>query len=507
MKLAKAALTRLRRVPPMRWLALGCVLLLLCAVLPLYAVSLYNHPYYDDYNFSADVRAAWLQTHSPAQVLRAAWDTSLKVRAEWQGSYTGTFLSSLQPGIFSEGLYFLSTVFLLTVFLLCFGFFWHTVLRRVLRAGRAETVTVISLFLFLGTQFLPDTGEAFYWFNGGVGNIFVYSLLALAFALMIRLWTARRGAGWLAACLFAVTFLLGGGSYGGGLFGILVYGVAAVLAFLRKNRYRFVYAALTLWFAACFMFSMAAPGNAVRAMLLGTGVSASVAVLKALYYGVALLGDFFTLPVFAVALLLAPILYRLAAGSPLRFSHPLAVLVLGICLFCAQLTPPLYAGVFLGGGRALDTDYVSFLAMLLLYETYLLGALARRREAKRLAALAPTPLLRRGITLVALCLLLVGCLGYKQPDDVLYGPMNMAGGSAALSIVRGEARQYDREMTARETLLNDAGQPVVTLAPLTQTPRVFMDDLLAADALYDVRPTLCRYYGKAAIEIAKGGGQ
>ncbi len=507
MKLAMAVRARLRRIPPMRWLALFCVLLLVFSVLPLYAISFYNHPYYDDYNFSADVHAAWLQTRSPLQALRAAWDTSLRVRDTWQGNYTGTFLSTLQPGTFSEQLYYLTTFFLLTAFLLGFGFLLHTVFRRMLGAGRAETAVITSLFLFVATQLIPDPGQAYYWFNGSVSNLFLYSMLAVSFALMLRLATATRGAGWLVLCLFLLTAAQGGCSYSGGLMGVLVYAGVAVFAFLRRHKYRFIYAALAAWFLACFLYSVTAPGNAVRAGLLGATVSAPVAVLKSFYYGVALMGDFFTLPVFAVLLLIAPILYRLAAASPRRFRHPVLVLGAGVCLFCTQLTPPLYAGVFLGDGRAINTFYISFLAMLLGYETYLLGALARRRAAKGLPRVTPTPALRRGLTLAALCLLLTGCLGYKQPDDVLYGPMNLAGGRAALSILTGEAAQYDREMAAREKLLNDPALPVVTLAPVSSTPKVFMADLLAADALYDVRPTLCRYYGKTAIDIAEGGGQ
>jgi hypothetical protein len=488
----------------MRALAVLLALAVALTVLPLYAISLYNHPYYDDYGFSATVRAAWVQTRSPAQALKAAWDTSVWVRNTWQGNYTGTLLSSLQPGIFSESLYFLTTVFLLTAFLLCFWFLLHTVFRRVLGAGRDETAVAVSLFLLLGTQLMPDAGEAFYWFNGGVGNVFVYSLLALAGGLLARLWLTRRSGAWLAAGLFFVTFLLGGGSFGGGLLGILLYAAVTVFAFVRRHRMRAVFAALALFFAACFLYSVAAPGNAMRAAMLGVQGSAPLAVLKALYYGVALMGDFFTLPVFAALLLLAPILYRVAKASPYTFRHPLPLLAFGALLFCAQLTPPLYvgAGVFLGGGRAMNTYYVSYLVLLFFMETYAMGALARRCETR---GLAPTPALRRGLSLAALCLLLVGFLGYKQPDDVLYGPMNMAGGSAALSILTGEAARYDREMDAREALLNDTAQPEVALAPLSVVPRVFMGDLLTPDALYDVRPALCRYYGKTAITIAEGG--
>ncbi len=78
----------------------------------------------------------------------------------------------------------------------------------------------------------------------------------------------------------------------------------------------------------------------------------------------------------------------------------------------------------------------------------------------------------------------------------------MTGNSAWMSLISGEAARYDREMTERERLLNDDSQPVVTLSPLSAVPKIFMEDALRPGAVYDVRPSLCRYYGKEAILLA-----
>ena len=56
-------------------------------------------------------------------------------------------------------------------------------------------------------------------------------------------------------------------------------------------------------------------------------------------------------------------------------------------------------------------------------------------------------------------------------------------------------------MTAREVLLNDDTQPVITLEPLTVVPAVLMDDLIVPNAVYDARESLCLYYEKDAIHI------
>ncbi len=485
-------------------LAIFSALLLLLGTLPLYTISLYNHPYYDDYGFSSAVHDVWVQTHSFQEAFSAAVTSTKDVRNNWQGTYTGTFLSNLQPGVFSENLYWVTTFFLLTAFLLCFGFFITTVSRHLLHIGKAETVILVCLSLFLMTQFLPDASEAFFWFNGGVGNTFIYSLLALSLALTIRFWHIKQNAPGLILALAALTTLLGGGSYGGGLFGLLIFVTITVVFYRKKNSHRFDFAGLTFWFLLCFLYSISAAGNTVRASMIGADVGVVKAVLQSLYYGMALLGSYTTLPVLAVGLVLSPILWKAAKQSPFSFQHPIWVLLLAAGVYCAQLTPPLYSGVFIGGGRITDTYYYSYIMLFLFAETYVLGALARRRERLSKPAPALTAAGQKGLILVSACLLAIGCIGYKPNDETLYGPMHMAGGAAALSILTGEAAQYDREMTAREALLNDATQSTVTLSPLTAVPSVFMDDLLSPDAAYDVLPVLSAYYHKDAI-IVEGG--
>lgn len=493
-----------KRFPGTRLLAVLCALLLAAGVLPLYAISFSNHPYYDDFGFSGGAHAVWQASHSLTAVLNAALTGSQAKRVEWQGTYTGTFLSNLQPAVFSESLYWLTTALLLTAFLLCFGYLLATVLRYLLRATLAETICGVSLCLFLMTQFLPAANEAFFWFNGGIGNTFIYSLLALSLGLIVRLWQRPRGVVWRAVALAALVTLLGGGSYGGGLFGLVIYAAVTAYAFRRKHPRRWVLLGLSAWFLVCFVYSMTAPGNAYRASLIGAHPSAAVAVAKSFYYGIALMGHFFTLPVAAVMAGLAPLLWKLTQASRFSFRHTPWIMLGMVCLYCAQLTPPLYAGVGMGDTRITDTYYFSFIVMFLMAEILVLGTLARRMERQKRALPAPTDRAVRGLIVGCACLFVIGCLGYQQDGDTLYGPMNMPAGSAALSILTGEARQYDREMQAREALLNDDSQSVVTLAPLTAVPRVFMPDLLVPDAVYDVRPVLCSYYGKDAI-LLEGG--
>ena len=477
-----------------RLMAWVCVAVLLLSTLPLYAISAYNHPYYDDYGFSAGVHQTWKETGSLLRVAEAAVQSARETRQNWQGTYTGTILSNLQPGLFSEGLYWVANVFLLTAFIACFLYFFMVVFGR-LGLKKTESLSLGALAVTFMIQFMPDVGEAFYWFNGGVGNVFIYSLLALAAALGVKLADAKgRGAG-LTALLALLAVLIGGGSYGGGLFALCVSAVALVWLFVGRHAKRWHFAGLIALFALCFLYSVTAPGNGVRAEMIGYHASPVKAVLQSVYHGVGQMGAYIRLPLIAITLLLFPALYDAARKSTLRFEHPWLALGLMGCLYCTQFTPPLYSIASIGAGRIVNTYLISFVVAWFLYVYYLAGYLARHADA--LPELSP----RRfgALALVSVCLLGVGCLSFRRDGDVLYGAQNMSGPSALLSMLSGEAQQYDREMKEREMLLNDEQQPVITLRPLTANPAVFMDDLLEIGAVYDVRPSLCAYYGKEAI--------
>ncbi len=479
-----------------RWFAWICVAMLFVSTLPLYAISWYNHPYYDDFGLSAQVHQTWMNTGSLSAVLKAAVESAQETRETWQGTYTATLLTNLQPGLFNEDLYWIGNVFLLTAFIACLGFLFVT-FGQTFGLQKWDQISLSALATTLMIQFMPDVGEAFFWYNGGVAYLLVYSLLALAAALVIR-WLQSEKHG-LFAPLLMLAVMIGGGTYGCGLFTLCVCAVLSVWLFVRRHVKRWWFAALACLFAACFVYNMSAPGNTARANMIGYQSSAVKAVIQSLYYGVGQIGGFIRLPLFAITLVLLPAIYQAAKRSDFRFAHPWLMMGGVVCLYCTQFTPPLYSIASIGGGRIINTYWISFVTGWFLAVYYLCGYAARRYDFSfELSAKSFWT-----VALTALCLFGMGSLGFKREGDVLYGIQNLSGPSAFLSIWNGEAAQYDREMSQREALLNDPTQSVVTLRPLTQTPAVLMDDLLKPDAVYDVRPSLCHYYGKEAIILAE----
>ncbi len=489
-----------------------CVLLLVASLAPLYALSFYNHPFYDDFGFSLLTRAAWTSARSLPAVAEAALRNTAGIRNTWEGTYTTSFIGALQPAVFGEGYYWITTFLLLTALLCALWFLLWQALGKGLGCDVPTCVIAFCALAFVIIQFVPDVSEAFFWFNGGTAYTLMWALCCFWAGLLLKLAQAQtkaKTALWF-ALLAPVTVLMGGAKYSTVLFACLLLFCFTLRAFLLRRPKRLLYLLLALLLLGCLFFSASAPGNAVRAKTLHGGMGAPKAVLQALYFGLALMGNWFSLPLAAAVLLWAGLLLPFLRQSRLGFAHPVWVTALALGLFCAQLAPTLLTGNYLGDGRTVNTYYFSYVLMACLLMVYWLGWGLKRfaKSAPSEAPAAPPQATAppRGISLRllsgVLALLVLGCLSCRPEGAESYGPQNMAGGSAALSLWRGEAQAYDRAMDARDALLNDPAQAAITLVPVAPIPKAFMSDALDSQSLEYVLSLYAEYYGKASVTVA-----
>ena len=82
---------------------LWCVIIFaMVTILPLFVISLYNHPSADDFAYAVETHMVWKSTRNIFLVIKEAVMTSISYWNRWQGLYTSAFLLSLEPGIFGE---------------------------------------------------------------------------------------------------------------------------------------------------------------------------------------------------------------------------------------------------------------------------------------------------------------------------------------------------------------------------------------------------------------------
>ena len=499
----------LKKSIPNRALVWLCVAALLVSLLPLYALAFYNHACYDDFGFSILTHASWRESGSFVSAFMAAVDNTLTIRHTWEGTYATSFISALQPALFGEDLYWVTTAVLLTFFLFSVWFLLHQVLVKLLHADRSTFWMAFCAMAFAMVQFVPELSEAFFWFNGGVAYTMMWSLMALRMGLWVSFFLAQKKSGkWLSGLLLlAVTIVMGGAKYSTVLLAALLDALIVAYAFWKKRRDRFADLFIFIVLMVCFVFSMVAPGNGVRAQTLMGGISAPKAILQAFYFGLALMGSWFSLPLMVVWAFVAWQLMESLNGCPYRFHHPVWVTVLSVCLFCAQLAPTLYTGNYIGDGRTVNTYFYTFVIMSCALVLYWVGWFMRRMESAR----SPFPAigtaqkdgLRIAAFVIAVVLLIIGCVSYHPEGSLSYGPQNMASGSALRSILSGEAQAYDEAMTERDNSLADPDQADVILKPIENIPDAFMGDALESDNIDYVLNLYQEYYQKQSVGIAQ----
>jgi len=490
-----------------RTLAWLCVAVLLASLLPLYALSFYNHACYDDFGFSIRTHDRWRETGSLWQTFMAAVENTVGIRQTWEGTYATSFISALQPALYGENLYWLTTAILLTFFLFCVWFFLRQVLGKLLGTDRGTFWMAFSSIAFVMVQFVPDLSESFFWFNGGVAYTLMWSLMAFRGGMWVCFGTAKKPAAkWIYGVLLALmTVVMGGAKYSTVLLAALVDALIVLYGFVKKRRDRFVSLGMFILLMICFVFSMVAPGNAVRAETLMGGVSAPMAILQAFYFGLALMGSWFSLPLLVVWAFVAWQLMESLHGCPYRFHHPVWVTVLSVCLFCAQLAPTLYTGNYIGDGRTINTYFYTFVIMSCALVMYWMGWFLRRTETR-----SPFPAigtskkdgLRIAVFAAAVVLMVIGCVSYHPEGSEDYGLQNVASLSALRSILNGDAAAYDEAMDARDAALTDPDQPEVMLEPVEDIPAAFMGDALESDNISYVKELYQEYYEKQRVTVA-----
>lgn len=95
-------------------------------------------------------------------------------------------LFTLQPGVFSDNAYWLTTALTLLPLLLGTGMLLRQ-LGKMLHAPRATVVLIFLALMTLSIQLVPDLNQTFYWFNGGCYYTFYYALSLMLLTGTLRI--------------------------------------------------------------------------------------------------------------------------------------------------------------------------------------------------------------------------------------------------------------------------------------------------------------------------------
>ncbi len=517
----------------------------LLSVIPLYIIGMYAHPSVDDYYYGTQTVQVWNETHSIASVIKCSFDEMLNTYNIWQGNFSAIFLMRLQPGIFGEQYYFITPLILLSAYIGFSIFFFYTALKKIFKTDSYLAATVGICLTFVSMQLCMTPSDSFYWYNGAIYYTFFYSLMLFLFALLIRMRTSKAAGTVIFTLIsFVLAFLIGGSNYATALFMCIILALAAGAAIYsvltKKNKvirsyHMAAYIIVALAAMAGLFISMAAPGNALRQ----DSVGGSTGIIKTFIYTFAFGGysiaKVLNAPCLIFFVCMIPAFYSIAKKSGFSYRYPLLVAVFTFGLYCSMGTPVFYAQGLRMPYRMMNIIFFAAYVYIAFNMIYLLGWIWHKygKDSHENMSHKDTYKINTGkkhISLddivnnfydkikasrknailalaISLCAFVIACIGCIEVGETEYksgdaGFSNLPlSAAAALSLLDGDAKIYDAELTARDEYLTSTSddEQFITVPALSKRPAPIFHSDITDDAGDWHNAHLAMYYRKECV--------
>lgn len=472
---------------------------------PMLMIAKYNVPSADDYSHGAVTHLTWEESHSLLKVLIQSVQYVYKEYLTWQGLYSTFFMSSLQPAIFGEQWYPLTTY---VMFISLFGgvaYLCTVVFRRILDATWYQTGIVAIILCAVFTQLLPSPAEAFYWYAGAVCYTFFFGISLILYAKILTyiqlsataLSPAQKTRRLLSMSVLSV--IVAGSNHITGLATAILYMCGLVLMLVQKKRSCRGLIVPFCFFAAGFIASILAPGNSIRQATYHNRPTVLSSIYLSFEAAVRFAQGWLTPALFFLVIFLIPLLYKIAARTKYSYSYPLVVLLGSFCLFASMFCPHIYAAGSIGPGRLLDIVYYAFVILLIFDLLYVLGWCKRTAEkygvcvkTEKQEGKGERPVYSAAFVLVVLALFLFG----SKLADARYTSSSTMG-----ILFRGEASAYHNTAQERLELLHDDSQQDVVLPRYPVKPWVLYFSDVATDPADWQNRAVSRYYQKNSVVL------
>ena len=466
------------------------VLIFLIVLLPIIYISKYNHSCADDYSYGIGTHKAWQETHSVLELINAANSQVKTTYNEWQGSYSAVFLMALQPAIFGEQYYFLSTLILLGMFIFSNLYIMKIIFKYYFKINNNIIYLLISLALILiSIEFVPTPVQSLFWYNGSIYYTFFYSVMLIFIGLLLKLLKLKQNKKIIIYTVLGaiIAIVLGGGNYTTALFINLIILLIEIILLIKKDKKAINIGIILAISLISFIISMIAPGNSIRQeSLIKTG--AFMAIIKSFdAAGKFIVYKYITKSAIWLFIAFIPIIYKIVNKIDYKFKMPIAFTIITICIYTAQYTPPLYAQ----GGmpqRLLNIIYYSTYWLILINLVYWIGYINSKIDIeKHLQSIK-----YKNIILIILIVTGIIIMGTEYKNTVTY--------KAIESLTSGEAEQYDKEVQERINNYEDENIKNVEIEPLTAKPYLLYYDDLTEDGNWE-NEALEEFYNKESVKL------
>lgn len=477
-------------------LFIGIIIILI----PMLVIAKYDVPCADDYNYGLLTHLEWEQSHSILNVLKKSVQQVKQSYFDWQGTYSAVFAFSLQPAIFGEEWYPLTTFIMLIS--LCGGisYLFIIVFRQILNATWYQTGIVTIALLAICTQLLPSPVEAFYWYNGSVYYTFFWGISLVLYAkvlMYIRLSDTVLSPVKRILRLLSLSILsaiIAGTNYVIALTTAILFTCVLVYILIQKKYSCLVGLVFPFFvFVVGFITNIMAPGNSVRQSYFPNHPSALFSIFRSFKDAIYYTHRWLTPSLILLAMFLVPLLFKIAAKTSYSYSYPFLTSFGSFCLYASLFCPSEYAMGTPGPGRLLNIIYFAFVILLVFNLFYILGWCKRTAEKRGIGIKTETQENKGERSVYSMVFLLVVLMIF------LSGIQYHTYGFALKSLRKGEARTYYDTAMERLDLLKDDSQQDVVLPRYSVKPEILYFNDITEDSTAVSNVNMSNYYQKNSV--------
>lgn len=471
------------------------LLISIILLLPVFRVAFYIHPSADDYDYGVYTIGAL--DKGIGNLIIGVGKTVHKFYTTWQGTYAASALFALNPSVWGDNCYFLTTfIIAFSISFACFYLFKQ--IKEILGIDKMSFYLIYLLFITLVLETLPDATQGLYWWNGACYYMIFFSFELVLIALLLKRYFLNKATkqNYILSCIIVV--LIGGGNFITASQQIIILTLFNIyLLFKKKDKTALTLLALSI---ISFLISALAPGNAERAALV-QGMSAPKAIIKSFYYA-GIKAKIWIAPLNVVIIsLIILILSKSYKNIKFKFNHPFILIAIITCVFAAEFTPTLYATGDLGAGRLWNIMYISYLIFIIIVAYYFIGNFREKILAERIL----TKNYNKGIdnilkkNCIIITIFITAFLSYTiYKNKTCYTTYN-----TFYILKNGEAKTYDKEFKQRLKVLKNKKIKRVEFKPYTYYPYPIIFTDLEEDQTNWKNLSMAKAYGKEYIKIVK----
>ncbi len=480
------------------------IILIVLMTLPIIYMALFSVPVADDFDNSLNTKIV-VETvpFNIFDVLKVACQRVVDTYNSWQGTYTSVFLMAIQPGVFGEQYYFITTWALIIVTLFSFLYFGKTLLSFL----KVDTKTALFLSLLVWyfiIQTIPDIKEGLFWYNGAMHYMLFLCLTMVLFASLIKQYNVKSSKLSIIVCSIG-GFLISGGNQLTAFLNILlmILFVGYILIFDNKNKSNIKPILFPLVSSIIgFVIMLIAPGNAVRReatreMVIEYPTVFETITASAISYFKFAIENWTSFSFLLFLVLLTPFIINITKKINGFSFKVFSLLTLSQYAVICGMMCTIYLGVgHFGAGRVTNVLYLVFVVSMIVLYGYLIGLLQQKEIIK--VDFSNISKFSKNI-IGGVCSLAI-FIGIFFLGSTYY--QYSTSGMALAEIYGGTTAIYSQQMEQRFEMLNDDSIKEAVLEPHI-TSVFFGEELLEEDSSLWPNTTVSEFYGKQSVSIVK----